>query len=53
MGARGAVAGPALTYLRIRAFAAVPVLIVAVGHGAFCGVQDMRTPLAVPPRRTA
>ena len=47
MGARGAVTAPALTYLRIRAFAAVPVLIVAVGHGAFRGVQDTRTPLAV------
>lgn len=45
MGATGDVAGAALTYLRIRAFASVPVLVVLVGHGAFRGVKDMRTPL--------
>ena len=47
MGARDAVLPPALTYLRIRALAAVPVLIVAVGHGAFRGLRDTRTPLVL------
>lgn len=47
MGATGEVADPALTYLRIRAFAAVPVLVVAVGHGAFRGLKDTRTPLVI------
>jgi putative MATE family efflux protein len=32
-------------YLRIRALASVPVLVVLVGHGAFRGCKDMRTPL--------
>jgi putative MATE family efflux protein len=45
MGASGEVAGAALVYLRIRALASLPVLIVLVGHGAFRGVKDMRTPL--------
>lgn len=47
MGGTGAVVEPALAYLRIRAFAAVPVLLVAVGHGAFRGLKDTRTPLWV------
>jgi putative MATE family efflux protein len=47
MGAAGDVFAPALAYLRIRAFAAVPLLVVAVGHGAFRGLADTRTPLAV------
>lgn len=47
MGATGEIADPALTYLRIRAFAAVPVLVVAVGHGAFRGLKDTRTPLVI------
>ena len=47
MGAAGEVADAAEVYLRIRALAAVPVLIVLVGHGAFRGVKDMRTPLLV------
>lgn len=45
MGASGDVVDPTLSYLRIRAFAAVPVLVVAVGHGAFRGRKDTRTPL--------
>ncbi|MGH8899313.1 MAG: MATE family efflux transporter [Egibacteraceae bacterium] len=45
MGADAAVAPLALAYLRIRALAAIPVLVVAVGHGAFRGGKDMRTPL--------
>ncbi|MDP8970244.1 MAG: MATE family efflux transporter, partial [Actinomycetota bacterium] len=45
MGATGEVVEPALAYLRIRALAAVPVLVVAVGHGAFRGLRDTRTPL--------
>jgi putative MATE family efflux protein len=45
MGATAEVAPPALAYLRVRAFAAVPVLVVAVGHGAFRGLKDTRTPL--------
>ena len=45
MGAEGEVAGAAEVYLRIRALASVPVLVVLVGHGAFRGCKDMRTPL--------
>ena len=45
MGARGEVADAALIYLRIRGLASLPVLIVLVGHGAFRGLKDMRTPL--------
>ena len=37
----------ALTYLRIRALAAPAVLVILVGHGAFRGFQDTRTPLVV------
>jgi putative MATE family efflux protein len=47
MGASGAVTDPALAYLRVRAFAALPVLVVAVSHGAFRGLKDTRTPLWV------
>jgi putative MATE family efflux protein len=47
MGATGPVSDPALAYLRVRAFAALPVLVVAVGHGAFRGLKDTRTPLWV------
>ena len=47
MGATGPVTDPALAYLRVRALAAVPVLVVAVGHGAFRGSKDTRTPLYV------
>ncbi len=45
MGATGEIAAPATSYLRVRALAAVPVLVVAVGHGAFRGLKDTRTPL--------
>ena len=47
MGSTGPVTDPALSYLRVRALAAVPVLVVAVGHGAFRGLKDTRTPLYV------
>ncbi|MBW3604161.1 MAG: MATE family efflux transporter [Actinobacteria bacterium] len=45
MGGTGEVADAAQVYLRIRALASVPVLVVLVGHGAFRGRKDMRTPL--------
>jgi putative MATE family efflux protein len=47
MGATGEVAAAAEVYLRIRALASVPVLLVMVGHGAFRGRKDMRTPLLI------
>ncbi|MDP9143636.1 MAG: MATE family efflux transporter, partial [Actinomycetota bacterium] len=47
MGAGEEVAGPAVSYLRIRAIATPAVLIVTTGHGAFRGYQDTRTPLLV------
>jgi MATE family multidrug resistance protein len=47
MGAQADVAGPAVSYLRIRALATPAVLIVTAGHGAFRGYQDTRTPLVV------
>ena len=47
MGASGAVAGDAVTYLRIRALATVAVLVVTAGHGAFRGHKDTRTPFVV------
>jgi putative MATE family efflux protein len=47
MGATGAVTNPALVYLRIRALGAVPLLVGQVGHGAFRGLHDTRTPLLV------
>jgi putative MATE family efflux protein len=45
MGAGPELQAPAATYLRIRALAAPAVLVVTVGHGAFRGFQDTRTPL--------
>jgi putative MATE family efflux protein len=45
MGATGELRAPAGGYLRVRALAAVPVLLVMVGHGAFRGLKDTRTPL--------
>ncbi len=42
-----AVVGPAAAYLRVRALALPSLLIVTVGHGAFRGLQDTRTPLWV------
>ncbi len=47
MGAGEEVAPPALTYLRIRALAVPAVLLSTVGHGAFRGYQDTRTPFVV------
>ncbi len=47
MGASGPVTGPALDYTRVRGLAAVPVLVVMVGHGAFRGLKDTRTPLTI------
>ncbi|MDH3606135.1 MAG: MATE family efflux transporter [Acidimicrobiia bacterium] len=47
MGASQTVGAEALGYLRIRALAAPAVLIITLGHGAFRGHQDTRTPLYV------
>jgi MATE family multidrug resistance protein len=47
MGARGDVVDPALTYLRVRALGAVPLLVSQVGHGVFRGMKDTATPLVV------
>ncbi|MGH8901728.1 MAG: hypothetical protein ACRDYA_08590 [Egibacteraceae bacterium] len=47
MGADAEVVPLARTYLRLRALAAAPVLIVAVGHGAFRARKDMRAPLSI------
>lgn len=47
MGASATVGSPAVDYLRIRAFATPAVLMVLVGHGAFRGYHDTRTPLYV------
>ncbi|MDH3190750.1 MAG: MATE family efflux transporter, partial [Acidimicrobiia bacterium] len=47
MGASAAVAGPATSYLLIRAFATPAVLVVTAGHGAFRGYHDLRTPLLI------
>ena len=47
MGADGTLMEPALSYLRIRAFAGPAVLIITAGHGAFRGFQDTRTPLLI------
>ncbi|NNC93478.1 MAG: MATE family efflux transporter [Acidimicrobiia bacterium] len=47
MGASDAVAGEAAGYLRIRSLAAPAVLIITLGHGAFRGHQDTRTPFFI------
>jgi MATE family multidrug resistance protein len=47
MGASDEVAGEAVGYLRIRALAAPAVLIITLGHGAFRGHQDTRTPFLI------
>ena len=47
MGADPVVAEPATAYVRVRALAGVPVLVVMVGHGAFRGLKDTRTPLRI------
>ena len=47
MGADADVAGPAVSYLRIRAIATPAVLLVTAGHGVFRGHQNTTTPLVV------
>jgi MATE family multidrug resistance protein len=47
MQASGEVVEPAVEYLRVRALAVPALLIVTVGHGAYRGFQDTRTPLIV------
>ena len=47
MQASSEIAGPAVSYLRIRALAAPAVLIVMASHGAFRGFQDNGTPFRV------
>ena len=47
MGASGGVLAEAEGYLRIRVLAAPAVLIITLGHGAFRGHEDTRTPLLV------
>lgn len=47
MGATADVVAPAAEYLQIRALALPALLIVLLGHGAFRGFQDTKTPLFV------
>jgi putative MATE family efflux protein len=47
MGAVPEIVAPAVTYIRIRAFGVAALLLTYVGHGAFRGVSDTRTPLVV------
>jgi putative MATE family efflux protein len=47
MGAVPEVVEPAVVYLRVRAVGIVALLLTYVGHGAFRGVSDTRTPLAI------
>ena len=47
LGAVDELVEPAVTYLRIRAVGVPLVLLAYVGHGAFRGVSDTRTPLGV------
>lgn len=47
MSAPAEVVESAVTYLRIRAWAAPAVLIVTTGHGVFRGLQDTATPLKI------
>jgi putative MATE family efflux protein len=47
LGAAGELRDPAATYLRIRAVGIPLLLLGYVGHGAFRGVSDTRTPLGV------
>ncbi len=46
-GANSEVLDGAMTYLRIRALGVPALLVILVGHGAFRGYQDTRTPLVV------
>lgn len=47
LGAVPELVDPAVVYLRIRAVGIVALLLTYVGHGAFRGVADTRTPLAI------
>jgi putative MATE family efflux protein len=47
LGAEGRVADLSESYLRIRALASMPVLVVTVGHGWLRGAQDTRTPMLI------
>lgn len=47
MQAAPEVVAPAVTYLRVRALAAVAVLIITAANGAYRGFRDTRTPLIV------
>ena len=47
MGATAEVAGPAVTYMQVRAVSVTAVLVTTVGHGAFRGHKDTVTPLKV------
>jgi len=47
LGASSSFADEATTYLRVRAVGLVPFLLTYVGHGAFRGVSDTRTPLVI------
>ena len=47
MGAQGVVLDQTVGYLRIRAMATPAVLTIMLGHGAFRGHHDTRTPLIV------
>ncbi|MFP4635650.1 MAG: MATE family efflux transporter, partial [Nitriliruptoraceae bacterium] len=47
LGAVEELQGPATTYLRIRAIGVPLLLLGYVGHGAFRGVADTRTPMVV------
>ncbi len=47
MGASEELLPDALRYLEIRALASPAVMLIMVGHGAFRGLQDTRTPLVV------
>lgn len=47
LGAVPELLDPAVVYLRIRAVGIVALLLTYVGHGAFRGVADTRTPLVI------
>jgi len=47
MQAAPEVVDPAMGYLRVRAIAIPALLLITVGHGAYRGFQDTRTPLYV------
>ncbi len=47
MQAAPEVVSPAVAYLGVRAIAVPALLVITLGHGAFRGFQDTRTPLAV------